>query len=79
MLSGALLFPFVTLLGYVGLHTAWELWQVYIGMTPLTLRGGIDVVVDTLMGVLGYSLASKISYVSTVYSISGSATRTAPR
>ena len=34
-------------------HSLWEVWQVYIGMTPLSLRGFIDVTVDTLMGFLG--------------------------
>jgi hypothetical protein len=39
---------------YVWLHTLWELWQIWIGMTHIhTLRGAIDVGVDTLMGVFG--------------------------
>ena len=35
--------------GFV-IHGVWELWQVFIGMTPWrTLRGQVDVVVDTVM------------------------------
>lgn len=39
---------------YIWLHSIWELWQILIGMTNIdTLRGAIDIVVDTIMGVLG--------------------------
>lgn len=82
LLSGVvfrLVFPKLSVLAYVIGHSLWELWQIYIGMTPLTLRGGIDVVVDTLMGVLGYSLASKISYVSSGHSNATSYTRSTSR
>jgi hypothetical protein len=38
---------------YVLLHTLWELWQIYIGMTRLNMRGGIDILNDTLFGLIG--------------------------
>jgi hypothetical protein len=44
------------LLTYVLVHTLWELWQIAIGMTPLSPRGYLDIVVDTVVGVLGYWL-----------------------
>jgi hypothetical protein len=32
------------------IHTAWEYWQIFIGMTKYyTFRGALDIVVDTLM------------------------------
>jgi hypothetical protein len=34
-------------------HSLWELWQIFIGMTPINLRGFIDIVVDTLAGFSG--------------------------
>ena len=40
------------------IHWLWESLQVISGMTPLTLRGGIDVVVDTLMFMGGGWVAS---------------------
>jgi hypothetical protein len=55
-LSGVL-FYFISnsLQGYLVTHTAWEIWQIYIGMTPLhTVRGILDIFVDTIMGVLGF-------------------------
>lgn len=42
--------PFLT---YLILHTLWELWQLWIGMTPRSIRGALDILVDTLVGVLG--------------------------
>jgi hypothetical protein len=38
---------------YVILHTLWEIWQFSIGMTPATLRGLSDTIIDTLFGVAG--------------------------
>jgi hypothetical protein len=38
---------------YFLLHTLWELWQLYLTMTPRTWRGLIDIVVDTTVGLLG--------------------------
>ncbi len=36
------------------IHTIWELWQIFIGMTPIyTLRGQVDIVVDTLLFMFG--------------------------
>jgi hypothetical protein len=41
--------------GYLVIHTVWELWQIYIGMTPLhTIRGIIDIITDTIMGSVGF-------------------------
>ena len=34
-------------------HSTWELWQILIGMTPRSLRGLIDITVDTLAGFSG--------------------------
>lgn len=34
-------------------HTLWELWQKFIGMTQWDLRGAIDTVVDTIMCLIG--------------------------
>jgi hypothetical protein len=56
------LFSFVSnsLQGYLVVHTIWELWQIYIKMTPIdTLRGVIDIFTDTFMGVLGFILFVK--------------------
>jgi hypothetical protein len=60
MLSGVI-FSFVSnsLQGYIVVHTVWEIWQIYIGMTPAhTLRGVIDIFTDTFMGVAGFLLAN---------------------
>lgn len=40
------------------IHTAWEAWQVLITMTPNTQRGKVDTVVDTLLFLLGFLIAS---------------------
>jgi hypothetical protein len=40
-------------------HTIWEIWQILVSNTPWwTTRGQIDVVVDTLIFMLGMVLAS---------------------
>jgi hypothetical protein len=41
---------------YILLHTSWEFWQMYIGMTKTNLRGLIDISIDTLMGLFGLYL-----------------------
>jgi hypothetical protein len=36
------------------IHTLWEVWQIYVKKTPIhTLRGQIDVFVDTLLFMIG--------------------------
>lgn len=36
------------------IHTLWEFWQIYIGMTPWkTARGQMDILVDTAMFMTG--------------------------
>lgn len=73
MLSG-FLFRFInnSLVNYIIVHTVWEIWQIYIGMTHVdTLRGKIDVVVDTVMGIIGFIFAKKYiaqSFVNNLYS-----------
>lgn len=42
--------PFVV---YITIHSLWEIWQVYIGMTVPNLRGFIDILNDTFFGELG--------------------------
>ncbi len=37
----------------VFVHTLWELWQKFIGMTQWDLRGSIDTIVDTVMYLAG--------------------------
>lgn len=34
-------------------HTLWEMWQIAIGMTPMSARGFVDTLMDTLVGLLG--------------------------
>lgn len=42
--------------GFV-VHTVWEFWQIFIGMTKWkTLRGQIDIFVDTAMFMIGMLL-----------------------
>jgi hypothetical protein len=46
------------------IHTIWELWQIYGGNTPIgTLRGQIDVLVDTVffMAGVGVMIWSRIA------------------
>ncbi len=42
--------PYTT---YFVVHTLWALWQLSIGMTIPNLRGVIDILNDTLFGLLG--------------------------
>lgn len=44
------------------IHTLWELWQKFIGMTKWDLRGAIDTVVDTIMHLIGMIT---IAYINT--------------
>jgi hypothetical protein len=60
LLSGVL-FSLVSnssLQDYVVIHTTWELWQIYIKMTPIhTVRGAIDIFTDTIMGIIGFIIS----------------------
>jgi hypothetical protein len=39
------------------IHTAWEIWQIFVGSTPIyTTRGQLDFIVDTLAFMLGVAL-----------------------
>lgn len=38
---------------YFIVHSLWELWQFWIGMTPSSLRGLVDICNDTVLGILG--------------------------
>jgi len=43
------------------IHTLWELWQIIIGMTPFyTLRGVIDILMDTIVFMLGFYITSQL-------------------
>lgn len=35
------------------IHTIWELWQLLIGMTKPTKKGFLDILVDTIMFLIG--------------------------
>lgn len=48
------------LLFYIVIHTLWELWQLFIGMTVADLRGVIDILNDTVFGTLGVYLTLKL-------------------
>ena len=50
----------LSFLQYLILHTLWELWQLWIGMTPRTLRGFVDTLVDTGVGLLGWFLGLRL-------------------
>jgi hypothetical protein len=41
------------------IHTLWELWQKFIGMTVWNLRGGIDTIMDTILFIFGMFLVAK--------------------
>lgn len=49
--------PFLT---YFLFHTLWEIWQGLIGMTPRSLRGVLDITVDTVVGLLGLVLVRRL-------------------
>jgi hypothetical protein len=43
------------------IHTAWEFWQIFIGMTKYkTQRGALDIVVDTLFFMGGMLFFSRV-------------------
>jgi hypothetical protein len=46
---------------YFFLHTLWEAWQLWIGMTKQTLRGLVDIGMDTCMGLLGCFLVLQLA------------------
>ena len=52
----ALLFPAYSFWVYLVVHTVWELWQLFIGMTKQNLRGFIDILNDTVIGSIGFFL-----------------------
>jgi hypothetical protein len=61
LLSGVF-FSFISgsLTDYITVHTIWELWQIYIKMTPIhTVRGVIDIFTDTIMGIIGFLVSRK--------------------
>ena len=61
MLSGVLTAQFVTSSYKTGfwIHTAWEYWQIFIGMTKYkTLRGALDIVTDTAFFMAGMVLSA---------------------
>jgi hypothetical protein len=42
------------------IHTAWELWQILVQNTPWwTLRGWVDIAMDTTLFMLGVLLATR--------------------
>lgn len=44
------------------IHTAWEYWQIFIGMTKYkTRRGALDIVMDTLFFMSGMVLSATAS------------------
>jgi len=51
--------PYIRILNLLIIHTIWEFWQIIIGMTKFnTLRGIIDIIVDTLMFMFGAYITS---------------------
>jgi hypothetical protein len=42
-------------------HTLWELWQKFIGMTKWDLRGAIDTVMDTIMHLIGMAIIAAVN------------------
>lgn len=46
---------------YIFLHTLWEAWQLWIGMTKPNIRGVIDITTDTCVGLFGLFLIYTIS------------------
>lgn len=62
MLVGYILFHYYSEYDYYWtgflIHTIWEVWQILVKNTPYwTLRGKVDVVVDTLMFMGGMAFA----------------------
>jgi hypothetical protein len=54
VLSGVAGSFFISLEVFHALHFIWEMWQIFIGMTPISVRGFIDLFVDTFAAHLGY-------------------------
>jgi hypothetical protein len=42
------------------IHTIWEVWQLLVQNTPWTLRGFIDVGMDTFLFMLGMAVFSRL-------------------
>jgi hypothetical protein len=42
-------------------HTLWELWQKFIGMTKWDLRGAIDTIMDTIMHLIGMVIMASVN------------------
>ena len=42
-------------------HTIWELWQKFIGMTKWDLRGAIDTIMDTIMHLIGMVIMASVN------------------
>ncbi len=55
----ALLFPTYSFWFYLVVHTVWELWQLFIGMTKQNLRGLLDIINDTLIGSIGFYIVKR--------------------
>lgn len=61
MISGMIVgFTTGNLFHAITLHTLWELWQLNIKMTKVSLRGFIDVSMDTVMFVIGFLIVKKL-------------------
>ncbi len=56
LLSGILVNIFITrkFSNAILVHTIWELWQLFIGMTKQNTRGFIDIMIDTVMFSIGF-------------------------
>jgi hypothetical protein len=68
VLTGALIKYYNLGDGHIGyyslglfIHTLWELWQKFIGMTIWDLRGAIDTAMDTIMFLIGMWLVAGIN------------------
>ena len=67
MISGIILYRIVgnklSLMEYIGIHTVWEVWQIYIGMSNGHKRicgrnGLVDTIMDTLFYIIGIKMNS---------------------
>jgi len=59
LISGILTYYLITVnpINALLFHTAWELWQIFIGMTILDTRGIIDIANDTLFFMCGFYIS----------------------
>jgi hypothetical protein len=62
LFSGILVYSFITTDIYqaIVIHTIFELWQIYIGMTNVDIYGITDSFVDTLFFILGFYIAKRL-------------------